>query len=517
MHTYIKRALWLFLIINAFLATWYLIHGDLFFNTDIARDFLLLDDLQHKKFVLIGPRASGLNGFFHGPLWMYLNFPVYLLSNGNPLASGWYWYVMLIVFLISCYVVAKKIFDSDTALLFTTLVSTVFTVPYIEYGIYNGFYNPHGALFLVPIFFYFFIRYQRTGKPLYLLLLLFINGCIVQFQIAFGGPLLIMTTMLVARRIVMKRTYMHILCYGILLIPFSTYILFDLRHNFSHLRAIVMPEKDPYRTYLSAQTMIFTRIDAIMNSGLHIFREPYNVLNTFYAHAVAFAFYFVYRKKTDKNNIDIYTYIAFFYVGYFLLSFIQNGWVQYFYWMPLFPLVYLFLARLPHLIPKTSAYILLFSALILSLLFAYQRAVQSNEFLGKAQSSWKFESEMVRDIFEDAKKHNTQFGYFIKAPDIFGYSSKYPFVYWQKKYNMVTSTAYEKRENTYIVVEPAPKGLDYINNGYTWWIKNKLHIATTGATLKMYPNGFRVDKYELKGPDLDTPIEPGVNDWIYFR
>jgi len=157
MNKKVKLLLIFFIALNVFFAAWYLINGDIFFNTDIARDFLLLDELQIKKLVLIGPRASGLTGFFHGPLWTYLNFPVYYLSKGNPITQGWFWIGLLIAYLAGTYLLWKKKIGTDSALIYVTLLSLFFTID-PDQGFSNGYYNPFGALFLIPLYFYFFIR-----------------------------------------------------------------------------------------------------------------------------------------------------------------------------------------------------------------------------------------------------------------------------------------------------------------------------------------------------------------------
>lgn len=515
MSKFFRIILFAFLIINFFAGAYFLVRGDIFFNTDIARDFLLLDELKERKLVLIGPRASGLNGFFHGPLWMYLNFPVYLLSNGDPVIQGWFWYGLLGLFLLSLYYVAKKLFDHDSALITTTLASTVFTIPYSDFGIYNGFYNPHGALFLAPLFFYTFILYRRTSKPIYLILQLLLSGAIIQFQVAFGGPLFILATIVNVYHIVKNKLIKHFLFYGVLVIPFSTYIVFDLRHNFSHLRAIFTPETDPYRIYLTLQQMASSRIDAIFSTGLHFFREPITSFNSIIGYALAFGIYFFISKKQDSKNQDIYKSIIYFYIGYFLLSLIQNGWVQYFYWMPLFPFVYLFFSRLLFVIPKKLFYTLVLFVLVVHAFMMMSRFKNVDNVIGIDKNSWKFQSNMVKDIFDDAD--GQEFGFFVRAPDIFGYASKYPFIYWKYRKQNSKPTIYAKKRLTYIVIEPAPKGLEHINNEYNWWKKNKLMIATVGAQLNTYPNGFRIEKFILSEAEVNTPIEPGINDWIYFR
>lgn len=509
MNKIIKFALFFFLILNVFFAAWYLLHGDIFFHTDIARDFLLLDELQLKKFILIGPRASGMNGFFHGPLWMYINFPVYLISKGDPIAQGWFWFGLLVSYLGGTYYIWKRKIGTDRALIFITLLSLFFTID-PEQGFFNGFYNPFGALFLMPFYMYLFHSYWIEKKAWQLTLLLFLNGLIIQFQIAFGGPLLILSSIPILWSIFKTKKYIHLSTYLILLIPASTYILFDLRHNFSHLRALFFAPPNPYREYLDFFTMLMQRVGMILSSGLHFFRDPLSTLNTVMTICISFIIYFIIIRK--KERLYLYFFIYFF-LGYFLLSFTHNGWVMYFYWMQIYPITFLFFAHSKDILKKEVYYSILFFVITVNSLFNLHNVIKSSTFIGIDQSSWKFQSSMVETIFKDA--NDKEFGFFVYAPDIFGYSSKYPFIYFQKRYPNSKMATYEKKPITYIVVEPPPKQQpQFIPD---WWIKNKLHIATGAAEISLFGNGFKIEKYVLKGKNLSTPIEPGINDWVYFR
>ena len=114
----------LFLIltgINIFLSSWSVLYGDINFVSDIARDMFLLKEIEQKIVVLIGPRASGY--MFHGPLWSYINYPGYVIGNGNPVAVGWYWIFLIILFLVGGFTIAKRLFNKDTALLIVLMTS----------------------------------------------------------------------------------------------------------------------------------------------------------------------------------------------------------------------------------------------------------------------------------------------------------------------------------------------------------------------------------------------------------
>ncbi|MFA5584760.1 MAG: hypothetical protein WDA09_11150, partial [Bacteriovoracaceae bacterium] len=79
------------LFLTLYLLTSHLRHGDLLVHADVGRDLLVLEELvQTRQPTLIGPRA-GIAGVFHGPLWYYLNLPVFVLVGGNPVLMGWYW------------------------------------------------------------------------------------------------------------------------------------------------------------------------------------------------------------------------------------------------------------------------------------------------------------------------------------------------------------------------------------------------------------------------------------------
>jgi hypothetical protein len=102
----------------------YLRNNEIFFNTDIARDFLLLDDvISTHKLPLIGPRSGAISGLFHGPLWIYLNTPIFILGNGNPVTIGWFWFLLALVGTISIFFIGKKLGNTIVGLYSAVLFS----------------------------------------------------------------------------------------------------------------------------------------------------------------------------------------------------------------------------------------------------------------------------------------------------------------------------------------------------------------------------------------------------------
>ncbi len=175
----------LLLALSFFLGSWYVRHGDIHFPSDIARDFFIFEEIQAKGLVLIGGRTS--SNIFHGPLWQYVNMPGYLLGGGNPIVVGWYWLFLIGLSLTAGFFIARNLFNSLTAYIYVVILS----LSYVFQA--SAFINPHGAMLTIVIFFYAFIRYVQTYKLRYLILYSIAIAMIIQFEVAVGGPLLLLS------------------------------------------------------------------------------------------------------------------------------------------------------------------------------------------------------------------------------------------------------------------------------------------------------------------------------------
>ncbi len=99
------------ILISTFFASWFAVNGDIIFHTDIARDFLLMEDVvKNKPITLIGPRSGGIPGVFHGPLWTYLNLPSFIIGGGNPAIVSWFWVILYLINLLIVYKIGMPYF-----------------------------------------------------------------------------------------------------------------------------------------------------------------------------------------------------------------------------------------------------------------------------------------------------------------------------------------------------------------------------------------------------------------------
>ena len=494
--------------INILLGAWYILHGDLLFHTDIARDFLLIEDIAYvKHLTLIGPRSGGISGVFHGPAWLYLNLPAFLLGKGNPVFVGWFWFILYLSFMFITYKVGVKLFDKKTGILSVLLISL------IAASSVKNLFNPFGAVLLSPVFFYFFWEYLKKQEYKNLLISFFILGLIIQFQMAFGGPILVLTVPLLIYFLYKKKKLSHLTALLILLIPLSTYILFDLKHDFLQTRSVIQSitatEKKPGDQILPV--FIFERIKGLFVNGLKI--QPVNNLLLDLPITLIFTIIFlkVYQKKKFKNR-NLYFLFFYYYIGFWILSFLFRGVMWGYYYWPFLPLIIIVFASSRKLINKKIFYLICIYILVINYFQQVIYIKDSQKAIGKDGGSWQFNFQLSKKIFQEAKG---DFGYFIYTPDLFGYSTRYALNYTQTLFNNKKAYPFEKRQITYVIIAPPPDNKPYLNG--EWWRKNQVKITKQPEEVYQYKNGFKIEKYILTEKERIIQADPNLIQSIFFR
>jgi hypothetical protein len=508
----VQLILSIFLGINIILNAWTVIHKDIIFNSDIARDFLLLNEISQKKIVLIGPRADGIQGLFHGPLWLYINYPVYYLSHGNPLAAGWFWFFLTICFLLESYFISSKLFNRNIALAYVTLLS--------GFMVYhsNNLFNPDGILFLLPAFLLFLTYYYKQRKFIYLIISLFIVGLMIQFQMAIGVPFLILTAFLSFYLIKKNKQYTHLLAFIILLIPLSTFILFDLRHNFEQLHSIINNfSGHTIATNVNFVDRLSNRI-IFMTSQLFFFNDPFSVFNIALSYFFAF---FLWKRITATKDHNHYYYLLFlyFYLGFYAVSLLLNGDLLTYFVYPLVPLTFLIFTSFISYNEKIVTALIVVVA-FLQIISGIQFVTQAVQGINADPNSWQFQHNLALRIFNSTESSS---GYLIYAPDVLGYKQKYAFVHTKSQYPEKNVTLFRKQRITYVVVEPipgnrlVPGSQPVMTNDYTNWRKYKVTFKGKLLYVYTYPNGYRIEEYLLSQQESNSPIDSTLSDIIHFR
>ena len=411
---------------NLYLCATAVLHGDVGFNTDLARDFLLLEDVvKNHSMPLIGPRSGGIPGVFHGPLWLYLNLPAFVLGKGDPVIVGWFW--VFLVALLTAFVgfVGYKLYGKTVGVLSAILMSAV------SVGTTSSLFNPFGAVLVFPLYFYFLYHYLTQRKIWSLLLTLFCGGLLIQFQVAFGMPILLLSTLLIFYTIFKQKLFTHSTAFLVLLLPLSTYIVFDLRHNFLETKALLtyMAGKSGAVDNFTPHAMLMNRIEGFINT-LATIPSPDRILTIL---ILAFFAFLLYKAIKNKTTTQGKSTLLFFYLffGYWIFAFIFKGVIWNYYTWPFLPLTVLMIAGGWKVLPK---YIFVIGYAFVFLATWKQAHVYKdmlvNNYIAKDSGSWRFNYDLAQSVF--AQK-DASFGYYIFSPDQFGYSPRYAMNYLATK------------------------------------------------------------------------------------
>lgn len=493
----------LLIAVQIFLSSTLIRKGDVYYNEDIARDLLLIENtITNQPITLIGPRTLGITGFFHGPLWLYVNLPAYLIGHGNPLAMGVFWIFLYVAYLGIVYYSAKKLFDSTVALFSVLLLSSV-SYTYI-------FNNTFGALMLFPLYFYFFTHYLKTAKVKFLAIAFFIIGLIIQFELAFGIPILIVSLPYLFYFLIRKKKLKHHLSLSVILIPLSTYILFDLRHNFIQIHSLlnyIFPQKASTAPFISLP-LLQQRLQVITGSSLQFLNHHSTLLNIIFFGLGIYLINAI-KKKNNLHYAHIFITFLILYIGFWIVTLIFKGgmWLWYYYeFTPVIVILFCSSYRLINRYIFIAIFLVFYIVGMQGIISDY--AVNKDNFIGKDRYSWQLYSIVARKVYTDAPK---QFSYYVYEGDELGYRTRYAMHYFQKDYNKIGSEN-TKQKTTYLLINSVVD-----NNNNNWWKENKVRINKKPIYKNILNNIYLIEKYELNANEIAVPSDPSLIDNLFFR
>lgn len=493
---------------SLFFAAWFAIHGDIIFHTDIARDFLLMEDVvKNKPISLIGPRSGGIPGVFHGPAWTYLNLPAFIIGGGNPAVVGWFWVVLFMVACAVAYYVGKRVFSEEVGCLAGALtgVALCFSV--------SSFFNPVGAVILAPLYVYYLWRYLVGQKNKHLLLAVFLLGMMIQFQMAFAVPVLILSLPVLILAILKNRKFIHLFSVLIILIPLSTFILFDLKHQFLQTHSVInylTGKENSGKVDKKFSDIVQSRIRSTYTDGVGFVTKDNRWLLGIFAVCLAAGLWRLWRAKDPGKRRIFVLLLLYFYFGYWATTVLYRGMMWGYYYWPFLGLVALIFAMNYEFVYK-PLFLLVFAIVVFVGLrhdfFVYFKPVS---YFGGDGGSWRFNQAAAQRIFRDAP---AEFGYYIFTDDQFGYSNRYAMNYTQQQFGDNQAFPYQKKPVTYLLISPShnPTISD------DWWKAAKVKIAGLPVAVWHYSTGFRIEKYRLSGADLNTPSDENLIHTLIFR
>ena len=509
----LRKNLWKYLClislaITIALGTLHLFRSDLFYETDIARDMLLLEDMMvNRKLMLIGARSS-IPGVFHGPLYYWLAFPFFAFSGGNPVVVSYFWLAIYWSFLAAFYYTGKKIFNQKFASVSTALIASLTAfVP-------AGFTHTTVSNFIIVPLIYLVYRYLQSNKVRWLAAAVITTGLIIQFQMAFGVPVLILIGGFSVYQIIKRRQFKHLLTIFLILLPLSTFLAFDLRHDFMQTRSAIAylgeNNSGSINGFWHDRWVSIVDCFSVSATPSKIFSDSTSILTII---ALGFLGYKSFRSKRTKGRSTLML-VVLVALGFWVvtLPFQGNVWPPYY--RTLYPVIAFALTYvLLNLIPKKIGVVVLVIILGSNLFFnvkeglGYLRADLLND-----EIHWKFYRQMASDIVADSE--GKEFGYFVFSPDQYGYQGKYAMRYLVRK-NSLAGISYQKRPLTYLII-----ALNNANNPWAneeFWQAQQVKIEREADRAWIYPSGYQVRRFDLAENEATISADPNLLDGIHFR
>jgi hypothetical protein len=510
MHKTIKYLTFFVLLVSLILAALPMLRGTIYFHVDIARDFLLIEEIVHShKFTLLGPRSGGIPGVFHGPLWLYLNVPAFILSGGNPVGVGFGWFVMWIAGLYVAWFAFKKIVDKKIAIISTTMYALLTCT-----SVSNSF-NPTGAMLVAPIWFTYLLLYARGHNWRHLVTSFCALGLMIQFQMAFGIPAVILTCIYLISILMRTKRWHHFLT--VLTIPpfISTFVVFDLRHDFLQTKAVLSYVFGSVRHGKSELSLLDFFLSRCVESMYKLFGFI-TQYNTFVLIAftllILWAVYRLLRNKSKVISSDILFLFVFMWFGYWILTLPYKGVMWDYYLLPFLPLSTVFLLLILQQLPRKYFHILLFIWITGMCLLQSVSVITRLNNATQVRGEWIFMKNAIeKTMFREVSPR--KFGYFIFTLDQLGYDPDYALHYLARKYSNFEVKPTTKAGTTYLLqdTESHPRA----NKDY--WRSVQVNINKKPDITYKINHTFQIEKYSLTEDEMKVPYDPNLLQNLIFR
>lgn len=488
-----------------------ILSGDFFYLFDQARDGLIVKDIiDTKNLTLIGTH-SGLGGFFHGPLWLYMLVPVYILGQGDPLAFAYFYIGLQLITVFIAFICGERLYGVKGGLLIAILVAlSPVTWAHVP--------NTIGVNAVPLVFlglFYFLVKFVR-GDSRSFIFASFFAGLSLQFETAL--PMVLLPAMIVTFFINRKAiTNVRVIALSIFsyLISVSSFVLFEIRHKFMMSNAVLgaFGKGKREKGYLELADRIPSHISSLLDTYKELLFISDRFLTALFAVIAAYSFILILKNKKDKYKKEFF--FLFFFPALIFLFFIFYSykiWPEYAFGL---------------IVPIAFAFYISFSTIwktkigkILSLLFFAYTFFNVSIFIhnqyfnkdfvqNKTAGSYKNQVALVKWIYEDAG--NNKFGYLVYTPESYTHGMDYLFS-WNSKFYSGSTPVNTKERTTYLIMYPP---LTDDKEAHSFWKKNV--VRTEGKVLlkKQFLGGITVEKLHI---DKNEPeVDPNYYQGLIFR
>lgn len=498
-------------ILGFFLRSKNLFSGDFLFLPDQARDLILVRDMiLANKLPLIGARVMSGGLFFHGPLWIWMLGIPFFIFKGNPYFISWTFVLISMAIVVAGSFIALRLYGLKVGL----LVGLFLVGSSALLGAVPGTTNAQVLPLVFVFYLYCLIIYLRGNKKA-LYYAAFLAGLGIHFEGIFSAllfPFLFFVSVFTDRYIAnIKRAIIALIAF---FLPLTTYLLFDLRHQFLMTKGLIRfltpgtnsPIKG-YEQYANIGFRVYDRLANIINMPYAVLPGNDKLLFILLIISLFGTFWLVFDKKASTQfskefivllSLPIYIYLLYIFFPYPI-------WEQYVFSIPV---IVSFIFALS--ISQFSRYrygwtigIIIVILLLIPIKYKLQIYYFSNSQSEYANSDGLYTNQLrvVDYIFKDA--NGQKFGYFVYAPQVFTYGMDY-LLWWRGKYKYKYLPDSKKNKIFYLIMYPPLVGDE---GAHRFWIKNTIRTKASVLGRKEFRGRIIVEK-RSKAPNNETEVDP---------
>lgn len=500
------------LILTLLLSSRMIFAGDFYYLADQARDMLLTQDIvDNRNLTLIGTH-SGLGGFFHGPLWLYLLIPFYILGGGDPFTFAYAYILIALITVTVGYFVGASLYGKKAGLFFAFLLA-------VSPSVWEYVPNTIGVNMVPLVFllmFYFLVKYIRGDQWSYIFAIFF-AGLSLQFETAL--PLILLPVVIgsyLLNKKALKNLKLMLFSFLSLCVSLSTFILFDLKHNFLMTKSLLSLFSSGKREqgYLEFNDRIVSHGKSLQGVYESVLIDKTLLLEGLLILIIVSFVYFLFKRKiTLKKDAKELAYLATFPFSIFIFYL--------FYAYPVFP-EYLLGLTIPvalaltvigkHLWSTVSGKMLIAFFVSITVIVAGQQIMK--EYVtpyhdNQTSGSYKNQKAVAEWIMQDS--NGKAFGYFVYSPSTFTYGMDY-LLWWETKSKGLPKPESKKLPTTYLILYP-PLANDH--GAHAFWKKTKIRTNARVLAKKTFKGEIIVEKLAIGANEPEA--DPTYNQNLIFR
>jgi len=286
-------------------------------DQDLA-SWIIKDILVNGHLRLIGQETSS-QGIFIGALYYYMQIPFYVLSNMNPLGSAFLSIILGVFATYSTYYVVSKITNSKAGLISAFIYSVSALIVFIDREV-----APTMPVILWSVWYLYSLFLVYENKYLKGFVLWgFLIGLIWHLNLALMilSPLVVVAFLYSKRILNLKALLLGII---MLLITSSPFILFEFRHNFSQIKAVIL-SLTTEKGLVQGTSKGYPKLDRVMQlvnkNAIGIFSKSNFIRPSIVTLALLITFvYLVKSKKINKFWATIFVLWQGLYIAFFSLN-----------------------------------------------------------------------------------------------------------------------------------------------------------------------------------------------------